>query len=642
MEKNHQAGSIAIQRARSSFFSSGILPAGLVHETVARSWQRSLANGVETEREQSKLPLLSQQELHNRLSQNQTFLENSRPVMENLYEQIQNTSSMVILADKTGVILHSLGDMDFINRADRVSLQPGGIWSEDVHGTNAIGTALVEQTPVRVNGGEHFTVANGFLTCSASPVFDPYGGLLGILDVSGDSFAYQQHTMALVRISTQQIENQMFSSGFETDVALHFHSRPEFIGSLYEAIAVFSMDGKLRAANRSALLHLGLDRYNFRNATFADLLDTSFQTLLTRIGHVLEIRTNSGMAIYGRSRIPLSTERGAGQGQRDHGQSLDISALEALDLGDPSMRLAIDRVRKILKHDIPVVLEGESGTGKELFAQAMHKSGLRRNGPFVGLNCAAIPEGLIESELFGYQEGAFTGASRKGNIGRIRQANGGTLFLDEIGDMPLSLQARLLRVLQERTVTPLGGRESFPVNIAVICATNRALRDEISAGRFRKDLYYRLNGLLVSLPCLRERQDRLNLAYTIVAELAGSQMNVHISRNVLEIVENHPWPGNIRQMHGVFRTALALLDDGNEIMIEHLPDDFLDQYHEWLAQTRNEAACTGDAPLSLDEVEKRTIKNTLRECGDNISAAARRLGIGRNTLYRKLQEGSCR
>jgi transcriptional regulator of acetoin/glycerol metabolism len=637
MEKNPQSGSITLHQARSSFFSKGILPAGLIHETIARSWQRSLANGVETEREQSTLAIISRQELHNRVSQNQTFLESSRPVMENLYDQIQNTSSMVILADKTGVILHSLGDIDFINRAGRVSLQPGGVWSEDVHGTNAIGTALVEQASVRVNGGEHFTVANGFLSCSASPVFDPYGSLLGILDVSGDSLSYQHHTMALVRISTQQIENQMFSSGFVADVALHFHSRPEFIGSLYEAIMVFSMDGKLKAANRSALLHLGLDSYTFHHVVFSDLFDTGFQTLLTRIGHVLEIRTNSGMTIFGRSRIPLSAAQGTAPRQKVCGQAPVISALEALNLGDSSMRLAIDRVRKVLKHDIPVLLEGESGTGKELFAQAMHKSGLRTNGPFVALNCAAIPEGLIESELFGYQEGAFTGASRKGSIGRIRQANGGTLFLDEIGDMPLALQARLLRVLQERIVTPLGGRESFPVNIAVICATNRALREEISAGRFRKDLYYRLNGLLVSLPCLRERQDRLNLAHAIVAELADSHRKVRISRNVLEILDNHPWPGNIRQMHSLLRTALALLDDDNEVTTEHLPDDFLDQYHEWLAQTRNEATCIDDAPLSLEEVERRTIKNTLRECGDNISAAARRLGIGRNTLYRKLQ-----
>jgi len=602
-----------------------------------------MANGVDVERMQAKQPILLRHEVDDLTSRNRLFLENSRPVMENLYEQIQNTSSMVILADKTGVILHSLGDIDFIDRARRVSLQPGGVWSEEARGTNAIGTALVEQLPVRVNGGEHFATVNSFLSCSASPVFDPYGNLLGILDVSGDCSAYQQHTMALVRISTQQIENQMFAKGFETDLLLHFHSRPEFIGSLYEAIAVFTMDGKLKAANRSALLHLGLDRYNSREVDFSNLFHMQFHSLLTRIGQLLEFRTNNGMTIFGRSRVPNSTARCVAPGKRGvvstNGQISAKAALEALDLGDSMMRRAIDRVRKVLGHDIPVLLEGESGNGKELFALAMHNSGPRSNGPFVALNCAAIPEGLIEAELFGYQEGAFTGAKRKGNAGRIRQADGGTLFLDEIGDMPLALQARLLRVLQERAVTPLGGGETFPVDIAVICATNRKLRDEIAAGRFREDLYYRLNGLLVSMPRLREREDRLSLAHAIAREIAGPTRSMHIGQEVLEIMAKHSWPGNIRQLHSVLRTAIALLGADNEITAEHLPEDFLDQYTWSVSQADVEAdGPLLAAPLSLDKMEMMAIKKAVNECGDNISAAARRLGISRNTLYRKLQE----
>jgi transcriptional regulator of acetoin/glycerol metabolism len=245
---------------------------------------------------------------------------------------------------------------------------------------------------------------------------------------------------------------------------------------------------------------------------------------------------------------------------------------------------------------------------------------------------------LIESELFGYQEGAFTGASRKGSIGKIRQADGGTLFLDEIGDMPLLLQARLLRVLQERSVTPLGGRESFQVDIAVICATNRKLRDEISAGRFRKDLYYRLNGLIVSLPSLRDREDRLKLAQTIVNELTGSGKCVQISPDVLELMERHPWPGNIRQLHSVLRTAIALLDDGHKITPEQLPEDFLDYFTQSSVSGRSESAITNGVPLSLDQVEIATIHRALNECGGNVSAAARSLGIARNTLYRKLQK----
>ena len=641
---------IKINRARSEFFRNGELPTGLVPDAILRSWQRSLENGVDVEVEQSALPVLSRHELAGLTVQNRVFLDQSRPVMDNLYEQIQNTSSMVILANATGVILHSLGDADFMDRARKVSLIPGGIWSESLRGTNAIGTALVEQAPIVVHSVEHVACSNNFLTCSASPIFDPFGALLGVLDVSGDSRAQQQHTMALVRISAQQIENQMFGSGFDAEIRLHFHSRPEFIGTLYEAIAVFNREGRFLAANRSALLHLGLDRYQANALAFSELFGQSIDILCARSGPlpqpVLQLRTASGMAVYGRVKAELagamprtvaldakqSVPSGPGPAERNPVQY----NLESLDLGDPSMQRAIDRARKVLGFDIPLMIEGESGTGKELFAQALHNSGPRRSGPFVALNCAAIPEGIIEAELFGYQEGAFTGARRKGNPGRIRQADGGTLFLDEIGDMPLSLQARLLRVLQERSVTPLGGGDTFPVDIAVVCATNRKLREEIVAGRFREDLYYRLNGLVISLPRLRDREDRLQLAYAIVGELAGSRRGVQLGQEVLRIIGNHPWPGNIRQLHSVLRTAVALLGSGTEITVEHLSEDFLEQFQEAVPAPAEVANSQGDAGnVNLDQLEGMAIRNAIKECGGNLSAAARALGVSRTTLYRK-------
>jgi len=638
---------IKISRARSEFFSCGTLPTGVVPDAIIRSWQRSLANGVDAEGEQTCPPILSRHELAGLTAQNRTFLDQSRPVMENLYEQVQNTSSMVILADAAGVILHSLGDANYIDRARKVSLLPGGVWSESVRGTNAIGTALVEQSPVVVHSAEHFASVNHFMTCSASPIFDPFGSLLGVLDVSGDCRAQQQHTMALVRISAQQIENQMFSGGFESEISLHFHSRPEFIGTLYEAMAVFARDGRFVAANRSALLHLGLDRYQASRLTFADLFDLPLDSLSTQTGlvpqPVMQLRTYGGMAVFGRVKgdfpgpspktMPVESRLSASPmsvAERNSG----YATLESLELGDTAMQRAIEKTRKVLGHDIPLMIEGESGTGKELFARAFHCSGLRRNGPFVALNCAAIPEGLIEAELFGYQEGAFTGARRKGSVGRIRQADGGTLFLDEIGDMPVPLQARLLRVLQERSVTPLGGSEACPVNIAVVCATNRKLREEIAAGRFREDLYYRLNGLMISLPRLRDREDRLSLAHAIVGKLAGPR-TVRIGQEALQIIENNSWPGNVRQLHSVLRTAVALLGADREIGVEHLPEDFLEQYREDDSLT----ARTGEGSLvdqvNLDRLETMAIRNAIRECGGNLSAAARALGVSRTTLYRK-------
>jgi transcriptional regulator of acetoin/glycerol metabolism len=654
MQRYPLVNRVTMNRARTEFFSRGTLPTGLVSDTIIRSWQRSLAGGVDAEG-RPNLPILSRHELDGLTAQNRAFLDQSRPVMENLYEQVHDTSSMVILADAKGVILHSLGDADFIDRARKVSLRPGGVWSESVRGTNAIGTALAEQAPVVVHSGEHFSATNHFLTCAASPIFDPFGALLGVLDVSGDSRVHQQHTMALVRISAQQIENQMFSSGFESEFTLHFHSRPEFIGTLYEAIAVFAPDGRFLAANRSALLHLGLDRYQARAKNFSDLFDFPLHRLLARGAEtpqpVIHLPIRGGITVFARLRgkcpatvHPVPALRAPGTGAVPAAERERKGwTLDALSHGDAAMERVIGRVRKVLGHDIPLLIEGESGTGKELFARAVHGSGSRAGGPFVALNCAAIPEGLIEAELFGYQEGAFTGARRKGSIGRIREADSGTLFLDEIGDMPLALQARLLRVLQERAVTPLGGGETKPVDIAIICATNRRLRDEIVAGRFREDLYYRLNGLLVALPRLRQRDDRLSLARTIVAELTGSGRGLRLSPEVLAIFEAHPWPGNVRQLHSVLRTAVALVGDDDEIAVEHLSEDFIDQYRESAPLANGTGGETGNPALpttgvSLDRLEALAIRKALDEQGGNISAAARCLGISRNTLYRKLQE----
>lgn len=646
---------VKINRAREEFLSRGEVTSGLVPDDIVHSWQRSAASGVIAENSGKDFPTLSIEELESLREQNRDLLYHSLPVIENFYEQIIHTSSMVVLADATGVVLHSLGDPGFIGRARKVSLQSGGIWSEQIRGTNAIGTALVTQSPIVVHNFEHFVSANHFLTCSASPIFDPHGRIVGILDVSGNSRAQQQHTLALVRISAQQIENQMFSSGFDQEVVLHFHVRPEFIGTLYVGIAVFSHDGRFIAANRSALLHLGIDRYQAKEQTFSTLFDASLDTILENPGPlhqpIRQIRTRSGFTVFCRAKSGvMRASRGsaiAGMEMIQPNSALNPAyrqpQLKELDLGDPVMGKIIAKTGRILGHDIPVLIEGESGTGKELFARALHYSGSRRLGPFVALNCAALPEGLIEAELFGYQEGAFTGAKRKGNTGKIRQADGGTLFLDEIADMPQQLQARLLRVLQERTVYPLGGTDSYQVDFALVCATNRKIRKEVAEGRFREDLYYRLNGLLVTLPRLKEREDRLALARSIVASLAGYGKNIRLSPEVVEIFDNHPWPGNIRQMHNVLRTAVALLGPDDEITFEQLSEDFLEQCQRvGLAADGMPTVETGasllDEPTSLDRLEMLAIRKAVEECGGNISAAARRLGISRNTLYRKLQE----
>lgn len=637
----------SVRRAREGFLTHGIIPAGVVTDTILRSWQRSLDRGIGIERGETRCT--PRYDLMQRRDSNHTFLTRSQPVMESLYHEIAGSSSMVLLADRDGVVLHSIGDPDFVEQAQKVYLKPGGIWSEGVNGTNAIGTALEEQMTVQVHSSEHFIDKNRFLSCCATPIFNPKGGILGALDVSGDYRVQQQHTTALVRLSAQMIENQMFAPEFPDDIIVSFHLRPEFIGSLYEGIAVFSPDGDLVAANRSALLQLGLDRFRMTGQTCSSLFKLTLAKLLEKSRHlpqpVLKLPLVSGTEVYGRvwpgspvspvTLLPICSSAAAHPKLVEVKDKPEGVPLDQLEHGDPKMQAIIAKALRVAGHDIPIMIEGESGTGKELFARALHLAGPRKSGPFIPINCAAIPEGLIESELFGYQEGAFTGARRKGQIGKIREANNGTLFLDEIGEMPLQFQARLLRVLQDRMVTPLGGTGSHRVDIAVICATNRRVRDAVAAGNFREDLYYRLNGLLLTLPSLRERQDRVMLARKILSDLAGDQHRITISRDVLELFGRHPWPGNIRQMHNVLRTAVALLGDSCEITFDDLSEEFLEQ--AGYSGNDGEQTADGTGAARLVDMESRLISTTLDRTGGNIAAAAKIMGISRNTLYRKLR-----
>jgi transcriptional regulator with PAS, ATPase and Fis domain len=280
---------------------------------------------------------------------------------------------------------------------------------------------------------------------------------------------------------------------------------------------------------------------------------------------------------------------------------------------------------KALDQDIPVLLSGETGSGKEVAAQALHRTSARAGEPFVAVNCAAIPEGLIESELFGYREGAFTGSRKGGMVGRFQQANGGTLFLDEIGDMPLSLQARLLRVLQDRKVAPLGGAEEVVLDIALIGATHRNLKQMVAEGSFREDLYYRLNGVCVRLPALRERNDFKGLCERLLSQLGRSE--VGIEPQLLQQLSEYHWPGNVRQLEMVLKVALAFMEpEETRLSEDHLSDEFLDEL------VHAPAPCG-----TLQETQEALIRQALEQQQGNVTAAATELGISRATLYRRMK-----
>ncbi|AMO39057.1 sigma-54-dependent Fis family transcriptional regulator [Thauera humireducens] len=660
------AQAATLESLRRQFFELGRVPEAGLPAPVMRSWQRCRKNGLD-ERDMRRVDNATRSEFSMARERNGRLLSHASGVMEHLYEQIRSSGSLVVLSDAQGMILHAIGDPGFVDSASRVALQPGADWSEEHRGTNAVGSALIERSPVEIFGGEHYLQRNSILTCSAAPIFDPCGQMLGVLDISGDHRAYQPHTLGLARVGAGLLERRLFEADHARHILIAFHDRPEGVGGLQEGLLAVSGEGEIMGADRLARALLGIDERPCTSlGGFANLFRTALGTMLDRAARspeaLLELELRNGAVVFARarasmafhlSRSPLSSPaRGTASRAATRARSAAVAAegritLEHLATGDAALQLALDRAGKVIGRNIPLLIQGESGVGKELLAQACHNSGPRASGPFVALNCAAIPENLIESELFGYVGGAFTGARREGAVGRIQQAHGGTLFLDEIGDMPLSMQARLLRVLQERRVVPIGASEAIPVDIALVCATHRVLSESVKAGSFREDLYYRVNGLTVYLPPLRERSDiRCIVERLIDEDLDGrAPGSVTVSEEVMHFFERYAWPGNIRQLQNVLRVALALLDDHEDVILSrHLPEEIFSSEAgatEGLpAPVRAPVAIAAHAARTrgrrLKDVQEDTILRVLAEYDGNVSAAARALGIARNTLYRKL------
>ena len=626
----------SLHHARRHLMEHGDCPSGLVDERLVRSWRRSLASGLLPTGRMTDTAHFGEENLKHVLSRNHDLLAHSRPVMEYLFEQVRHSQSMVILADKQAMLIDTMGDVDFLSKAERVALASGASWHEQHRGTNAIGTAQAEASCVEIHGGEHFLERNGFLTCAAAPIMSAEGKLLGIIDISGDQRSRHPHTLGLVNMAARMIENRLIISACRHHIRLHLHAHPEGIGTVAEGIIALSEDGWIVGANRNGLKLLHLAPPDLGATPLSRAIDVRFEELLARHKRrpyqPIQVHLYNGTAlfaqIYGeQSALTITPPFSPVEVPDD--------ALSTLETGDLNWRNASDKVRRVAGKSIPVLIHGESGVGKELFARAIHDSGPRRDGPFVAINCASLPENLIESELFGYAPGAFTGARRQGSHGRLREANGGTLFLDEIGDMPLSMQTCLLRALQERQVSPLGGGKSVDVDFALICATHRKLREDVDKGIFRNDLYYRINGLTVNLPALRERTDFQALTERLLVDL-NPKHDIHLATEVLAKLSQHSWPGNLRQYVSVLRTASAMLDPGEEcISWQHLPDDLIEELNAMPQQTKQSIADSG--PENLEELSRTAIRQALENSSGNISEAARRLGISRQTLYRKLK-----
>ena len=615
----------AVQAAPSGLDTTG-------ERAITRSWRRCL-DQHQLDPASRRAPNVVE---HPRLQDHRAPLAHmiamARGQMHSLHQQLGRDGHVVLLTDARGVVIDSV-----FNDAERTGLQQSGlwlgsVWSEDHEGTNGVGTCLIERQNVTIRRNEHFRGKHVGLTCSASPIFDSQGELLAVLNLSSvrEDHSLQRHFqgMALTHLSARLIESCFFLGQHPCSYLLRMHPEAGFVGLLGEGLLAFDDAGRIGSVNQSALDMLGLAREQLIGQPLAMLLESPVEQLMTQasgsLGIAWPIRLLDGRLFYAQVREPLRSVAAV---------SPVVTSTPVLKkprdtrvcLEDPRLQRAFDRALRVLESDVPVFLQGETGTGKEAFAAALHRASSRAGRPFVAINCAAIPESLIESELFGYRGGSFTGARKDGMVGKLEQAHGGILFLDEIADMPLGLQTRLLRVLEERQVLPLGGVTPRALDIRVISASHQNLQACVTGGRLREDLFYRVGGFAVQLPPLRERSDKGSLLDLLIRQEVGG-VEVQWEAGVRTRLLNHPWPGNVRQLRTCLRTLVALAGEGRVTLAdvtEILPDPPAN-------------LALHDNPLDISE--RHTLLALIEAEHWHIARVAARLGMSRNTLYRKLRQ----
>ena len=590
--------------------------------SIARSWLRCLED-YHLDPALAMAPTVLE---HGRVLESRERLQQVLQIagneMSSLHQQLSGAGHAVLLTDARGVILNCVTAPAERKIFERAGLWLGADWSEACEGTNGIGTCLVERQALTIHQDEHFRGRHTGLTCSASPVFDPHGELLAVLDVSSArhdvSRQSQFHTMALVNLSAKMIESCYFLRCFDNQWLLRFHLQAESVGLFSEGLLAFDGEGRISAVNQSALNLLGHIRGGLLGKPVEAFFDCSLDELLGRASANASaswpLRTRDGRPLFallrGESRKPLPIMPAP--------VVVKAQPLAGICLGDAALQADFRKALRVFERDVPLLVNGETGSGKEAFAKAVHHASQRANKAFVALNCAAIPESLIESELFGYRGGSFTGARKDGMRGKLQQ----------IGDMPLAMQTRLLRVLEDRQVVPIGG-EPEAVNVRIISATHRNLLERVEDGSFREDLYYRLNGLEVALPALRERSDKSQLLDFLLAEEAGGEVIV-IDEPARQALLAFNWPGNVRQLRNVLRTLAALCDDGR-IGLEDLP--------AMIRQVRPPLELkTVESEHPLEGAERLALLNVLEQTRWHMTQTAQQLGVSRNTLYRKLRK----
>ncbi|EGQ8415405.1 sigma-54-dependent Fis family transcriptional regulator [Vibrio parahaemolyticus] len=569
---------------------------------LSTSWIRSEQAGLK-QRRRPKDIRVTPATLQDRRHQLNFLLETVTQFALPLFNQLfAHSDSRLILTDADGVIIGSWGQPKFREKLTEIALSSGACWQEKVKGTNAIGTAIIEAKPVSVIGDQHFIQHHRFISCSANPIFDHLGHLIGILDITSEQKKHDFSTQVLVQNMVQQVENQLLNLIPQGHIRVDLACEKGLLNSGWQGIIIANEDGQILAHNQVASQLLA--QQNVIGQSLDDILS------IQSTDHPFVFKTK-----------PLTDKKV---------KSRSVTASNDLHYGDSTVEHCWQQANRVIDKDISLLILGETGVGKNEFVKALHKNSQRKTGPLVSVNCGALPKDLVESELFGYVAGAFTGANNKGYQGKIRQAHKGILFLDEIADLPLDAQSRLLHVLQDKTVLPVGSNQSVQVDTQIIAATHKDLDSLVSEGLFRQDLYYRLNGLIIELPRFEERDDKQQLIENIHRRHAESKQQ--LCPHLLSLMLSYSWPGNLRELDSLIKVS-ALMAQGEETLeLAHVPTHLSKK----LSQAQD-VATAAEPTLKLRATVEDKLLKTYQANQGNISKTSRMLGVSRNTIYRKLK-----
>ncbi|HBK61932.1 MAG TPA: sigma-54-dependent Fis family transcriptional regulator [Firmicutes bacterium] len=678
-----------IAEAWRNFVNTGDVDSSALRPEVAASWRRSKEALVDPKDALGRLSM-GRAGVDALRESHRDLIEVARPFMSSLYRFVAGSGFIVILADEQGQAMDVLGDEDALRRAGLVNLVPGSSWAEHHVGTNGIGTALASASPLQISGYEHYCERFHTWTCSAAPILGEQGQIVGALQMSGPSTRTHAHTLGMVVAAAEAVRAQMRINAKMRQLTLLNDNLNKMFLITSDGILLVDDRGIAQRANPVAEGILGAPMaaaepggpytepiYELVNKPhyFTQMLgigkpfDDIEMTLKTRGGpvHCLvaakPIHDDEGNISGGV--ISLNPSKRITKLISRYSGSYATFRFEDILGNEEKLRRAVELASIASQSDSNVLICGESGTGKEMIAQAIHNRSRRVDRPFVPVNCGAIPRELVGSELFGYEEGAFTGAARGGRPGKFELASGGTLFLDEIGDMPLEQQVALHRVLQDKRVIRIGGSAVTQLDVRVISATNKDLLQAVARGSFRQDLYYRLNVIQIQLPPLRERPDDIPLLFDFFLAKTGSRLGseVHeVDPRVVECLMGYDWPGNVRELQNVVERMVSIATDGR-IGLQHVPEEILSPHADaerpapavapaaWQAAGQETAPAARFADFAderrrmrrlLQQREQEHLLALMQKHGGNISRVARELGVSRNTVYRRIDKLSAR